>query len=117
MHVFVADSVSDALFPDSVTITDAVVAAYILNATLVVLKLDQKSFWKDSSNFDAIFDVDWFISSLAEDVEIIKQLPTKGGKSTSPYTMSVPRKSNAKCYQNRLVPVLNKKHVSVFQEA
>lgn len=34
----------------------------------------------------------------------------------SPYTMRVPRKCNAKCYQNRLVPVLKKKHVSFFQQ-
>ena len=34
----------------------------------------------------------------------------------SPYTMRVPRKCNAKCYQNRLVPVPNKNIVSVFQE-
>ncbi|CAL9022939.1 unnamed protein product [Prunus brigantina] len=87
-------------------ITDAVVAAYILNATLFVPKLDQKSFWKDSSNFDEIFDADWFISSLSKDVEIIKQLPTKGGKPMSPYTMRVPRKCNAKCYQNHLLFVM-----------
>lgn len=91
-------------------ITDAVVAAYILNATLVVPKLDQKSFWKDSSNFSEIFDVDWFISSLSKDVEIIKQLPEKGGKALNPYTMRVPRKCNPKCYQSRVLPVLNKKH-------
>lgn len=29
-------------------ITDGVVAAYILNATLIVPKLDQKSYWKDT---------------------------------------------------------------------
>ncbi|KAK8956419.1 hypothetical protein KSP40_PGU019841 [Platanthera guangdongensis] len=60
-------------------ITDAVVAAHILNATLVVPKLDQRSFWKDSSDFTEIFDVDWFISYLSRDVKIIKQLPRKGG--------------------------------------
>ncbi|KAE9617273.1 putative GDP-fucose protein O-fucosyltransferase [Lupinus albus] len=91
-------------------ITDAVVAARILNATLVVPKLDQKSFWKDSSNFSEIFDVDWFISYLSKDVKIIKQLPRKGGKTLSAYSMRVPRKCNERCYINRILPVLVKKH-------
>nr|GEY08610.1 GDP-fucose protein O-fucosyltransferase [Tanacetum cinerariifolium] len=54
-------------------ITDAVVAARILNATLVVPKLDKNS-------FSEIFDVDWFISHLSRDVKIIRELPHKGGK-------------------------------------
>ncbi|KAE8724900.1 hypothetical protein F3Y22_tig00009308pilonHSYRG00001 [Hibiscus syriacus] len=45
-------------------IIDAVVVAYILNATLVIPKLDQHSYWKDSSDFAEIFNVDLFISSL-----------------------------------------------------
>ncbi|RZC05331.1 O-fucosyltransferase 16 isoform B [Glycine soja] len=90
---------------------DAVVAARILNATLVVPKLDQRSFWKDSSNFSEIFDVDWFISFLSKDVKIIKQLPTKGSrKALSAYNMRVPRKCNERCYINRILPVLLKKH-------
>ncbi|CAN6480897.1 unnamed protein product [Victoria cruziana] len=93
-------------------ITDAVVAARILNATLVVPKLDQKSFWKDASNFSDIFDADWFISSLTKDVTIIKQLPKKIRKSRgNPYTMRVPRKCTPRCYHSRVLPVLLKKHV------
>ncbi|GKE43846.1 GDP-fucose protein O-fucosyltransferase, partial [Tanacetum coccineum] len=93
-------------------ITDAVVAARILNATLVVPKLDQKSFWKDSSTFSEIFDVEWFISRLSKDVKVIKELPRKGGKVWIPYNMRVPRKCNERCYQIRVLPVLLKKHVS-----
>ncbi|KAK3020936.1 hypothetical protein RJ639_046592 [Escallonia herrerae] len=91
-------------------ITDAVVAAHILNATLVVPKLDQKSYWKDKSNFSEIFDVDWFISYLTKDVEIIEQLPERGGKAMTPQRTRVPRKCNPKCYLNRILPLLNKKH-------
>lgn len=91
-------------------ITDAVVAARILNATLVVPKLDAKSFWKDVSKFSDIFDVDWFIKYLEKDVKVIKELPPRRGQVWNPYTMRVPRKCNERCYINRLVPVLNKKH-------
>ncbi|KAJ0077453.1 hypothetical protein Patl1_35692 [Pistacia atlantica] len=91
-------------------ITDAVVAAYILNATLVIPKLDQKSYWKDTSGFGEIFDVDWFISFLSRDAEIIKQLPIKRGKVLTPHNMRVPRKCSPKFYESHVLPVLNKKH-------
>ncbi|KAH0854451.1 LOW QUALITY PROTEIN: hypothetical protein HID58_069234 [Brassica napus] len=88
----------------------AVVAARILNATLVIPKLDQKSYWKDASDFSHIFQVDWFISFLSKDVKIIEQLPPKRGRTWSPSRMRVPRKCNEKCYINRVLPVLQKRH-------
>ncbi|XVE48748.1 hypothetical protein DITRI_Ditri01bG0027000 [Diplodiscus trichospermus] len=91
-------------------ITDSVVAAYILNATLVIPRLDQKSYWKDTSGFAEIFNVDWFISSLSRDVEIIKELPPKGGRAWIPRSIRIPRKCSPKCYQTRVLPVLNKRH-------
>ncbi|XP_016509139.1 O-fucosyltransferase 6 [Nicotiana tabacum] len=91
-------------------IVDAVVAAHILNAVLVVPKLDQKSYWKDSSNFSEIFDVDRFISHLSKDVKIIRDIPRIRDKVITPYTTRVPRKCNAKCYQTRILPILKKKH-------
>ncbi|KAL3505479.1 hypothetical protein ACH5RR_035320 [Cinchona calisaya] len=90
-------------------ITDAVVAARILNATLVVPRLDKKSFWKDSSNFSEIFNVSWFISYLAKDVKIIKELPLRRGQEWIPHRMRVPRKCNERCYITRVLPVLLKK--------
>ncbi|XP_031102995.1 O-fucosyltransferase 6-like [Ipomoea triloba] len=92
-------------------ITDAVVAARILNATLVVPTLDKKSFWKDSSDFSDIFDVNWFISHLTKDVKIIKELPLRRGQTWVPHTRKVPRKCNEKCYLTRLLPEYSKKHV------
>lgn len=64
------------------------------------------------SDFSEIFDVDWFISFLSKDVKIIKQLPRKGGKTWTPHSMRVPRKCSERCYNNRVLPVLLKRHVS-----
>ncbi|XP_042511868.1 O-fucosyltransferase 29-like [Macadamia integrifolia] len=89
-------------------ITDAVVVARILNATLVVPELDHHSFWKDDSDFISIFDVDWFISSLAKDVTIVKRIPDKVMRSMEkpPYTMRVPRKSPPEYYLDQVLPTL-----------
>ncbi|KAG2254458.1 hypothetical protein Bca52824_084594 [Brassica carinata] len=107
---YLAIATSGGLNQQRTGIVDAVVAARILNATLVVPKLDQKSYWKDASDFSHIFDVDWFMSFLSEDVRIIKQLPQKGGRTWSPSRMRVPRKCNERCYINRVLPVLHKRH-------
>ncbi|KAI3909742.1 hypothetical protein MKW98_014159, partial [Papaver atlanticum] len=89
-------------------ITDAVVVARILNATLVVPELDHHSFWKDDSDFRNIFDVNWFISYLAKDVTIIKRIPDKVMRSMDkpPYTMRVPRKSTPEYYLDQVLPIL-----------
>lgn len=110
---YLAIATSGGLNQQRTGITDAVVAARILNATLVVPKLDQKSFWKDASNFSEIFDIDWFITFLSKDVKIIKQLPKRGGRAWTPYNMRVPRKCSERCYQNRVLPVLLKRHNAV----
>ncbi|KFK44170.1 hypothetical protein AALP_AA1G223700 [Arabis alpina] len=107
---YLAIATSGGLNQQRTGIVDAVVAARILNATLVIPNLDQKSYWKDASDFSHIFDVDWFMSFLSKDVKIIEQLPKKGGKTWSPSRMRVPRKCNEKCYLNRVLPVLQKRH-------
>lgn len=94
-------------------ITDAVVVARILNATLVVPELDHHSFWKDDSDFLNIFDVNWFISFLAKDVTIIKRVPERVMRSMEkpPYTMRVPRKSEPAYYLDQVLPILLRRRV------
>ncbi|XP_049373212.1 O-fucosyltransferase 29-like [Solanum verrucosum] len=94
-------------------ITDAVVVARILNATLVVPELDHHSFWKDDSDFFDIFDVKWFISYLAKDVTVVKRVPEKVMRlmGKPPYTMRVPRKSEPEYYVDQVLPVLLKRRV------
>ncbi|KAL7586979.1 hypothetical protein Lser_V15G40091 [Lactuca serriola] len=108
-HRFLLIATSGGLNQQRTGITDAVVAAYILNATLVVPKLDQKSYWKDQSNFSEIFDVDWFISYLSKEVKIVKELPAINGRVVHPHRTRVPRKCNQGCYHSRMVPLLDKK--------
>ncbi|KAE8730690.1 hypothetical protein F3Y22_tig00002890pilonHSYRG00008 [Hibiscus syriacus] len=82
---------SGGLNQQSTGISDAVVVAGILNATLVVPELDHNPYWKDDSDFVNIFYVDWFISYLAKDVTIVKRVPDKFMRSMEkpPYTMPV----------------------------
>ncbi|XP_061990404.1 O-fucosyltransferase 1 [Rosa rugosa] len=64
-------------------ICNAVLAARIMNATLVLPELDANSFWHDDSGFQGIYDVEHFIRSLRFDVKIVEKMPEirKNGKT------------------------------------
>ncbi|XP_024514901.1 O-fucosyltransferase 16 isoform X1 [Selaginella moellendorffii] len=104
---FLLIQASGGLNQQRIGITDAVVVARILNATLVVPSLDHTSFWKDNSNFSDIFDIDWFIATLAQDVRIVKELPTR---LKNPISLRVPRKSTPHYYQKSVLPTLVRKN-------
>ncbi|XP_030520934.1 O-fucosyltransferase 9 isoform X3 [Rhodamnia argentea] len=57
------------------SICDAVAVAGLLNATLVIPIFHLNSVWQDSSNFSDIFDEDFFIDSLKNNVKIVRELP------------------------------------------
>ncbi|KAJ6866149.1 hypothetical protein NC652_037641 [Populus alba x Populus x berolinensis] len=56
-------------------ICNAVLAARIMNATLVLPELDANSFWHDDSGFHGLYDVEHFIQSLRFDVQIVERIP------------------------------------------
>ncbi|GJZ18676.1 O-fucosyltransferase 6-like protein, partial [Tanacetum coccineum] len=58
-----------------------------------------------------IFDVDWFISYLKKDINIVKELPTVDGKFLHPYRTRVPRKCDLECYESRVLPLIEKNKV------
>ncbi|KAI4344555.1 hypothetical protein L6164_011769 [Bauhinia variegata] len=61
-------------------ICDMVTIARYLNVTLIVPELDNTSFWNDHSQFQDIFDVNYFITSLRDQVRILKELPPQQKK-------------------------------------
>ncbi|KAL0548022.1 hypothetical protein IC582_012461 [Cucumis melo] len=76
-------------------ICNAVLAARIMNATLVLPELDANSFWREKSGFHGIYDVENFIRTLRYDVRIVESIPDirKNGKTKKikPFQLRPPR--------------------------
>lgn len=58
------------------SICDAVAVAGLLNATLVIPIFHLNSVWRDSSKFADIFDEDFFIYALRNNVNVVRELPS-----------------------------------------
>ncbi|KAI3686574.1 hypothetical protein L1987_80254 [Smallanthus sonchifolius] len=92
-------------------ICDMVAIARYLNVTLIVPELDKTSFWADPSEFEDIFDVDHFITSLRDEVRILKQLPIRLKKKVeSGYLHSMPPVSwsDISYYHNQILPLIQR---------
>ncbi|CAN0896253.1 Rhamnogalacturonan I rhamnosyltransferase 1 [Linum grandiflorum] len=89
-------------------ICDMVAIARYMNATLIVPELDNTSFWNDQSQFADIFDVEYFIASLRDEVKILKQLPEEPMKKiVDPgflYSMPPVSWSNMSYYYDKILP-------------
>ncbi|KAL9231268.1 hypothetical protein vseg_006515 [Gypsophila vaccaria] len=95
-------------------ICDMVAIARHLNATLIVPELDKTSFWNDPSEFQDIFDVDHFITSLRDEVRILKELPLKlklRNEFKPMYSLPPVSWSDLSYYQNQILPLLLKNKV------
>ncbi|GAV66165.1 O-FucT domain-containing protein [Cephalotus follicularis] len=83
-------------------ICNAVLAARIMNATLVLPELDANSFWHDESGFKGIYDVEHLIQTLRYDVRIVESIPEirKNGKikKIKAYQLRPPRDASISWY-------------------
>ncbi|KAM0002252.1 putative GDP-fucose protein O-fucosyltransferase [Helianthus debilis subsp. tardiflorus] len=92
-------------------ICDMVAIARDLNVTLIVPELDKTSFWADPSEFEDIFDVDHFITSLRDEVRILKELPPRLKQRVElgiVHTMPPVSWSDISYYHNQILPLIKK---------
>ncbi|KAK9278777.1 hypothetical protein L1049_028355 [Liquidambar formosana] len=92
-------------------ICDMVAIARYLNVTLIVPELDKTSFWADPSEFQDIFDVDHFITSLRDEVRILKELPPRLKKRVELgmiYSMPPISWSDISYYHHQILPLIQK---------
>ncbi|XP_006345092.1 uncharacterized protein At1g04910-like [Solanum tuberosum] len=92
-------------------ICDMVAIARYLNVTLIVPELDKTSFWADPSEFQDIFDVDHFITSLRDEVRILRKLPPRLKRRVELgmlYTMPPISWSDISYYHNQILPLIQK---------
>ncbi|CAL5073814.1 unnamed protein product [Urochloa decumbens] len=92
-------------------ICDMVTIARYLNVTLIVPELDKTSFWADPSDFQDIFDVDYFIASLRDEVRILRQLPPRLKRRVEMgFLRSMPpiSWSDISYYHHQILPLIRK---------
>ncbi|KAA8519636.1 hypothetical protein F0562_013919 [Nyssa sinensis] len=72
---FILVSANGGLNQQRVAVCNAVAVASLLNATLVIPKFLYSNVWNDPSQFGDIYQEEYFINILKDEVNIVKELP------------------------------------------
>ncbi|KAG0495888.1 hypothetical protein HPP92_000539 [Vanilla planifolia] len=72
---FILVTANGGLNQQRVAVCNAVTIAAMLNASLVLPKFLYSSVWKDESQFGDIYQEDYFLNFLKDDLTIVKELP------------------------------------------
>ncbi|KAI0489355.1 hypothetical protein KFK09_029197 [Dendrobium nobile] len=88
---------------------DGVGIARLLNSTLVLPKFEVAAYWNESSGFEDIFDVDYFIQQTKGFVEVVKELPNDLA-SKEPFKVDCSKRNGNFDYVEAVLPALKKHH-------
>ncbi|KAL4282308.1 hypothetical protein GQ457_03G010120 [Hibiscus cannabinus] len=93
------------------SICNAVAVAGYLNATLLIPNFHFHSIWRDPSKFKDIYDEDYFISALKNDVQIVDKIPEYimerfDRNMTNVYNFRIKAWSSIQYYKDVVLPKL-----------
>ncbi|KAI9082114.1 hypothetical protein K1719_035854, partial [Acacia pycnantha] len=93
------------------SICNAVAVAGYLNATLLIPNFHYHSIWKDPSKFSDIYDQEYFINTLKNDVQIVDKIPEYlmerfGSNMSNVYNFRIKAWSSIQYYKDVVLPKL-----------
>ncbi|GKV29104.1 hypothetical protein SLEP1_g38071 [Rubroshorea leprosula] len=97
--------------------SDMVVVARYLNATLILPEFANGSYWNDNSTVADIFDVDYLITSLRDEVHILRELPAEQKRRLEleyPYSMRPVPYASLSYYHERVLPHMQRHGILKF---
>ncbi|CAM6087664.1 unnamed protein product [Calypogeia fissa] len=117
---YIVVSADGGLNQQRVAICNAVAVARLLNATLVLPKFLVSSVWRDTSQFDDIYEKAYFMKYLKDDVHILSELPVElqsldlaimGSILTN---ADVPKESKPSFFVEMVLPIVHRNRVVHF---
>ena len=98
------------------SVCNAVAVAGYLNATLVIPNFHYHSIWKDPSKFSDIYDEEYFLNTLKNDVRVVDKIPEYlmerfGNNMTNVFNFRIKAWSSIQYYRDVVLPKLLEEQV------